>query len=442
MTSSPGQTNVYSLGEHKTNMPSPPKTVEETGINFLFLVELLTKILFLNGQMRLLDIAHHSKLTLSVLEPLLTFMRSERLCEISRQRETETSIIYTLTDLGRQRAQDYLKRSQYAGPAPVSLVDYTTRIKQQSVLDARITMQRITENFNGVVLHQGTLDLLGPAMNSGRAIFIYGPAGSGKTYIAERLGHLFPDHVAVPYAILVDNEVIQIFDPLIHEPIQMSSNGGSLDRVDIYDERWVPSRRPAVITGGELTLGMLDLDFDETARFYQAPPQVKANNGLLVIDDLGRQLVSPQNLMNRWIVPLDRRIDYLALHTGTKFTVPFDVTVIFSSNIPPTKLADEAFLRRLGYKIYIGAMNQEEYRGIFQQVCSEFAIDYQEESFNYLLQNLHNKYQKPLLACIPRDLLSQVRDYATYSNNEPRLTEELLDMAWNNYYARDELQTY
>ena len=427
------------MSHPKLQLPLPPQTVEETGINFLFLVELLCKILFLSGQMRLLDIASHTKLTLSVLEPLLAFMRTERMCEVSRQSEAETSVTYVLTELGRLRAQDFLKKNQYAGAAPITLNDYTARIRQQSVIDAHITKQRVTETFQGVVLHQGTLDLLGPAMNSGRAIFIYGPAGSGKTYIAEKLSHLFPDQIAIPYALLVDNEIIQIFDPLLHKPSPQAEVETSLDRGITYDQRWVPCQRPAIITGGELTLSMLDLDFDESARFYQAPPQVKANNGLLVIDDLGRQLVSPQNLMNRWIVPLDRRIDYLALHTGTKFMVPFDVTVIFSSNISPTTLADEAFLRRLGYKIYIGAMSEEEYRSIFKQVCSEYAIDYQESSFNYLLQQLHYKYKKPLLACIPRDLLGQVRDFARYDEVKPRLSEELLEIAWNNYFARDEL---
>jgi hypothetical protein len=439
MLTNTAQADTDSTSQPKLKLPLPPQTIEETGVNFLFLVELLCKILFLNGQMRLLDIAHHSKLSLAVLEPLLAFIRTERLCEVSRQSETETAVTYTLTELGRLRAQDYLKKSQYAGAAPVNLADYTARVRQQSVLDARITMRRIAETFQGVVLHQGTLDLLGPAMNSGRAIFIYGPAGSGKTYIAEKLGHLFPDHVAIPYAILVDNEIIQVFDPLVHTPSRQTDNRASLDRGSTYDQRWVPCQRPAVITGGELTLSMLDLDFDESARFYQAPPQFKANNGLLVIDDLGRQLISPQNLMNRWIVPLDRRVDYLALHTGTKFMIPFDVTIIFSSNISPATLADEAFLRRLGYKIYIGPLSEEEYQGIFKQVCTAYGIDYQEDSFRYLLQELHYKYRKPLLACIPRDLLGQVRDFALYHEVEARLTRELLDMAWNNYYVKDEL---
>jgi hypothetical protein len=419
--------------------PPPPNTIEETGISFLFLLELLTKTLFLNGQMRLLDIANHTKLTLGVLEPLLVFMRTERMCEVFRQSETETAVTYRLTELGAQRAQDFLKKSQYAGPAPVALADYTARTREQSVLDSRITMQRIAETFHGIVLKQSMLDLLGPAMNSGRAIFIYGPAGGGKTFIAEKLGRLFPDAISIPYAILVENEVVQVFDPLIHIPIQQPQNGPSLDRGPTHDQRWVTCQRPAVMTGGELTLNMLDLDFDETARFYQAPPQVKANNGILIIDDLGRQLITPQNLMNRWIVPLDRRVDYLALHTGTKFMVPFDVTVIFSSNIAPSTLADEAFLRRLGYKIYIGALDEQDYQAIFKQVCAELGIAYEDRGFNYLIHTLHHKKQKPLLACLPRDLLGQIRDFSLYHEVEAKLSEEMLDMAWDNYFARDEL---
>jgi hypothetical protein len=199
----------------------------------------------------------------------------------------------------------------------------------------------------------------------------------------------------------------------------------------------VPCRRPVVKTGGELTLDMLDLDFDQAAKFYQAPPQVKANNGLLLIDDLGRQLVPALDLMNRWIVPLDRHLDYLALHTGKKFMIPFDVIVVFSTNMPPKQLADEAFLRRLGYKIYIGVLEEEDYRAISRQVCDELHIPYSEKGLEYLLSEHHYKENKPLLACIPRDILGQVRDIARYEGVQPELTEELLDWAWNNYFTHD-----
>ncbi|GHD71667.1 ATPase AAA [Vogesella fluminis] len=416
-------------------LPRAPQTVKETGLDFLFLVELLCKTLFFHGQTRLVDLVNHSRLPLGVLEPLLAFMRSEQLCEVSGRNETEATIAYTLTDVGRNRTQTFLQKSHYAGPAPVTLQTYTDAVQRQSVANMKVTKDLMAEGFKGFVLRQSTMNQLGAAMNSGRAILVYGPPGSGKTYVSEHLATLLTGNCAIPYAVLVDSEVIQLFDPLVHQPV-VSSHGSSLDKGPLHDARWVECQRPVVITGGELTLSMLDLDFDPNTRFYQAPPQVKANNGLLIIDDLGRQLVSPQMLMNRWIVPLDRRVDYLALHTGTKFMVPFDVIVIFSSNIPPSTLADEAFLRRLGYKIYIGTLEEEDYRAIFEQNCTRLGIPFTEQGLRFVIDELHGKHDKPLLACIPRDLLEQIRDFTFYQGIKPELSEELLTWAWENYYTK------
>jgi len=218
---------------------------------------------------------------------------------------------------------------------------------------------------------------------------------------------------------------------------ESDESGFVLDRRLSTDARWILCHRPVIKTGGELTLSMLDLDFDEGARFYQAPPQVRANNGLLIIDDLGRQLTPAVDIMNRWIVPLDRHVDYLALHTGKKFMIPFDVIVVFSTNLVPSKLADEAFLRRLGYKIYVGALSEEDYRQIMQQVCEELHIPFSEKGFNYLLQEHHYKTGRALSACIPRDILEQLRDISRYEGRPAEMTEELLDWAWNNYFTHD-----
>lgn len=420
------------------NIPRPARTVEETGLSFLFLVELVTKTLFLRGQLRLAELADHLKLMIGVLEPLLAFMRTERLCEVSRSSETETATSYTLTELGRLRAEDFLQKSQYTGVAPVSLQAYVEQVHKQSIADMRVTRENMAQTFKGFVIEERILRQFGTAMNSGRAIFVYGPAGAGKTYISEHLVGLLSGDVAIPHAIVVDNEVIQIFDPLIHCPVQKESEPMSLlDRRRVYDMRWAICRRPVVRTGGELTLPMLDLDFDMSSRFYQAPPQVKANNGLLIIDDLGRQLAPAMAIMNRWIVPLDRRVDYLALHTGKKFMIPFDVIVIFSSNMPPKDLADEAFLRRLGYKIYVGALSESDYRAIAAQVCELYSIPYSEPGIDYLVRELHYKESRPLFACIPRDILGQVRDIARYEGAPTELTTELLDRAWATYFARD-----
>ncbi len=422
-------------------LPPAPRSIEETGLSFQFVVELITKALFLRGQMRLQDLIAFSKLPMALLEPVLAFIRSERMCEVMRSGETETAISYNLTDLGRERAEDYLRKSQYVGPAPVSLVDYVKQVKRQSVANMLVTKEDLQRVFGNLVVKDVILRQFGAAMNSGRAIFVYGPAGSGKTFIAEHLAGLLNGDVAIPHAIVVDNEIIQIFDPLVHIPLlpksDVESCGFVLDRRAASDARWVMCHRPVIKTGGELTLSMLDLDFDESARFYQAPPQVRANNGLMIIDDLGRQLTPAVDIMNRWIVPLDRRVDYLALHTGKKFMIPFDVIVVFSTNLVPSKLADEAFLRRLGYKIYMGALTEDEYRRITQQVCEELNIPFSEAGFQYLLHEHHYKTGKALSACIPRDILEQLRDISRYEGKIPEMTEELLDWAWNNYFTHD-----
>lgn len=415
-------------------LPPSPHTVEETGLGFLFLTELLCKILFLRGRISLADISSHVKLPVSVLESVLDFMRAEHLCELASRGDNSASTFFQLSDTGRARAGDYLRRCQYAGPAPVSLEAYAAQVESQSIRRVCYTRELMAAGFEGFIIRSTLLDQLGAAMNSGRAIIIYGQPGSGKTFIAENLTRLMQDFVAIPYALTVDNEIIQIFDPHVHQSMPQKNVAPNLGRKNLSDARWRACRRPIAISGGELTLDTLDLDFDDSTRFYQAPPHVKANNGLYVVDDLGRQLVSPQDLMNRWIVPLDRRRDYLTLHTGYKFQIPFDVIVVFSSNIDPSQLTDEAFLRRLGYKIHIGPLSEEQYRQVFRQVCDELAIPFAEDALQHLLHEYHYKEGRPLLACYPRDLLGQVRDYARYESRPPVLSAQMLDWAWHNYF--------
>lgn len=416
-----------------------PRTLEETGLSFFFVLELVAKILYRGGQLKLSELASRIHLPISVLEPILAFMRNERLCEISHRSDTEASINYNLTDLGKLRANDYLARCQYAGPAPVTLAAYIAQIKAQSLAGQPITRTMIKQAFDGIVIKQHVLDTFGAAINSGRAVFVYGPAGSGKTFIAEHLAHALSGDVFIPHAILVDNEIIQAYDPLVHETVVPDSVVEFRLERQRRDDRWVLCKRPIVLTGGELTLSMLDLDFDESSRFYTLPPQMKANNGLLIIDDLGRQLVKARDLMNRWIVPLDRHLDYMSLHNGKKFMVPFDVTVVFSTNLKPTDLADEAFLRRLGYKIPLGPLDEDDYTAIFKQVCNEFGIPFSEDGLHYLLHQHHYREGRPLLACTPRDILRQVLDVAKYDGKRPELNEEMLDWAWHNYFTTETL---
>ncbi len=422
--------------------PVSPENVEQTGLPFFSLVELAAKILFKGGALKQSDLLSRICLLPGVMEPVLDFMRAERLIEVQPRSHGDPvhhagkDFTFTLTDLGRERAGQSMQRSQYAGPAPVSLRHYVRQVAAQSMSGARITRDLIYRVFDGIVVKPSLLDQFGAAMNSGRAVFVYGPAGAGKTFIAEHLVGLMAGGIYVPHALLVDGEIVQVYDPLVHRPREENDARRSpLERRMASDARWVYCDRPVVLSGGELTLDMLDLQFDAEARYYSAPPQMKANNGLLIIDDLGRQLAEPRAIMNRWIVPMDRQVDYLALHTGSKFQVPFDVNLIFSTNLEPASLADEAFLRRLGYKIYVGPLDAQDYGAIFRQVCEMMEVPFEEKGLAYVL-NRHEQEHRPLLACTPRDLLGQLRDQARFRNLRPEMTTELLDWAWSNYFVR------
>jgi hypothetical protein len=415
-----------------------PRTVDDTGLPFLFLAELLGKILHQRGQMRLAELAAHTKLNVSVIDPLIVFLRAEKLCEVARigNSGTDADLCYILTDAGRARAQAALGRNAYAGPAPVTLAAYVAQVKAQSVANMQVTRGAMATAFEGVVVNPVVLDQIGAGMNSGRALFLHGAAGSGKTYLAERLRDLLVGTIAVPHALMVDGEVIPFFDSVQHRATEASLlEAPGFDRGSAPDMRWVRGvRRPAALAGGELTLDMLDLRFDPHTRLYQAPPHLKSNNGIFIIDDLGRQRCTPDALMNRWIVPMDRNVDYLTLHTGHTFQVPFDVIVVFSSNFVPQRLSDGAFLRRLGYKIEVPAASRDEYTRLFRQACESVNVAFDDDAFDYLLA-CHHERCVPLLACYPRDLMRQLRDLARYEDRAPELSRRTLDWAWDNYFA-------
>jgi predicted ATPase with chaperone activity len=415
-----------------------PRSVEDTGLPFLFLAELVSKVLYQRGQLRLPELAAHLKLNVSVIEPLTAFLRAEKLCETTRigASGTDADLSYVLTEAGRVRAANALARNSYAGPAPVTLEAYTAQVQAQSVAGLHVTRAAMDAAFDGIVVNPQVLAQLGAGMNSGRSLFLHGLAGSGKTYLAERLRDLLTGTIAVPHALMVDGESIPFFDCVQHRPAgECAVAGSGLDRGSAPDMRWVRCvRRPAALAGGELTLDMLDLRFDAHTRLYQAPPHLKSNNGIFIIDDLGRQRCSPEALMNRWIVPMDRGVDYLTLHTGHTFQVPFDVIVVFSSNFVPQRLSDGAFLRRLGYKIEVPPASTAEYERLFHQACSEIGVPFDAAMFDYLLER-HRRSEVALLACHPRDLLRQLRDLARYEETAPLLNPDTLDWAWDNYFA-------
>lgn len=419
-----------------------PRTVDDTGLPFLFLAELVAKLLHQRGQLRMAELASHLKLGIGVIDPLVAFLRAEKLCEVARAGNsgTDADIAYLLTETGRLRAAAALGRNAYAGPAPVTLAAYTAQVHAQSVAGVHVTHAHMAQVFDGIVVNPRVLAQLGAAMNSGRALFLHGLAGSGKTYLAERLRDLLSGAIAVPYALMVDGEVVPFYDAVQHQPTgEPVAASSGFDRGSAPDMRWVRGvRRPAALAGGELTLDMLDLRFDPHTRLYQAPPHLKSNNGIFIIDDLGRQRCSPEALMNRWIVPMDRNVDYLTLHTGHTFQVPFDVIVVFSSNFVPHRLSDGAFLRRLGYKIEVPPASADEYAQLFRQACAQAGVTFEADVFDYLL-DCHRQRDVPLLACYPRDLVRQLRDLARYEDRAPELTRRTLDWAWDNYFAAGSL---
>ena len=409
-----------------------PRTIADTGLEMAQLLGLLMKAAYLHRTVTLAVLTDTLKLPALVVNEIATVAVRERLLEIAHRGASDLDVRFRLTDAGYTRAAEASARCSYAGAAPVSLDAYVDAVKHHSVTHASVTKADVTAAFHDLVIPLHLLDSIGMALNTCRALMIYGPAGSGKTYLAQRLGTLLPGAVPVPHAITVAGEIIQVFDPLVHVPCDDSE--ASLARRSL-DRRWVLCHRPVVLSGGELTLSMLDLRYDRAAGFYQAPPHMKANNGIYIVDDLGRQLVGVTDLLNRWIVPLDRGVDMFSLQTGVRFSVPFDVWPVFSTNLEPAALGDDAFLRRLGSKLYVGPLSLDDYREVFQRTAAEFGLAGADAAFGYLVECLHEAGNTPLLACIPRDLLRLVDSGVRYHGHAPHVTEAGLASAWQSYYG-------
>jgi len=410
-----------------------PKTAAATGLGVSFLGDLLEKHLYEGGVLTQALLSRRTALAGSILEEILHFLRREGRVEIRARTNDDQGLRYALTERGRASAQEALARSGYVGPAPVPLNVYTQVVQTQSVRDHLVTRDRMQRAFAGVVLDPSILDRLGPALNSGKALFVYGPAGTGKTYITQRLVRLLDDAALVPHAIAVGDVVIQMFDPTLHVPLEASEPGLLLDQG--FDPRLVLCRRPLVLSGGELTPDMLEVQYDAATRQYRAPLQLKATNGMFILDDLGRQQVPPHVILNRWIVPMEEGRDYLQLATGQHFSVLFDLTLVFSTNLNPADLADDAFLRRIGYKIEFHALSEDQYHAIWKQVCELHAVDYDPAVCQSVIDELHRPTGVPLLACHPRDLIDMALDHAAYMNEAEELCSPSLRWAWQNYFT-------
>ena len=416
-----------------------PKSLDDTGLSRELVVDLIAKHLRDRGTITLAELSAAMCLPGARLETQLNFMRTEALIEISPNRANQPGLKYNLTDRGRSAALDAMLRGGYIGPAPVPLGHYSIVTRRQSIHKQKVSRDAMHMSFRDIVIKQSLLDRLGASVNSGRAIFLYGGAGTGKTYVSQRLTKLFPDLTLIPHAISVDNQVIQLFDPLVHEVVDTEDDAEPYLLEKGHDRRFKLCKRPTVITAGELTGDMLEVMYEPGAKTYQAPLQMRANNGVFIIDDLGRQRIEPKELFNRWIVPLEERKDYLSLASGRHFSVPFDTVLIFSTNINPLELADEAFLRRIGYKIEFTPLSAEDYERVWRDTCLEFEVDYDHDVLDYVINELHSRNNVDLLPCHPRDLIGMAVDHAQYTANERFVDIDNMRWAWRNYFVSMEV---
>ena len=428
----------------KKFIPPQIQTLEDTGLPRLWLQNLAIKHLYFQGFLTGIQLADQMALPFNgVIDKIVDGLKREKMIEVKSSQIGlgESSYLYAITGLGMERAKEALDRSQYAGPAPVPLDLYMEAIKKQTRLRSNTNKDAMQRSLSHLVLDEKIFSKIGPAVNSGTSIFLYGPSGNGKTSIAKAIGNLnTSQEIYIPFAIFVDGQVIKVYDSGTHDCVEENSSpisNGIGDARSMFkrDPRWVKIRRPFVTVGGELTLEGLDLVYDENNKFYEAAFQMKANGGVLLIDDFGRQLVRPRDLLNRWIVPLESRIDYLTLHTGRKIEVPFDVLVIFSTNLPPKDLVDEAFLRRLRHKIYIADPSYEAYREIFKRMAAIKKVPYSDKGLSYLLQKYYIKPDRKIRSSHPRDLLDQILDISSYLNIPPSMDPNLIDRAADAYFV-------
>ncbi len=413
-------------------LPTRPRSVEESGLSLSYISDLVLRAMYLIGEMTGQQIVETLHLPYeNVIDQAIAYLRREQMCEIKGSGGLgEKAYRYQATSKGIERAKEVGERSQYMGPAPVPLRAYSELMKQQSTQGLIITEENIRQAFSHLVIGDGLLQQLGPAINSGRSIFLFGHAGNGKTSIAEAVSKLMSDAVLIPYAVIVDGQVIRVFDPIHHDQVPVPR-----DQEMLYDRRWLLSKRPVVVAGGELNMASLDLVYDDYSKYYEAPLQMKANGGLFLIDDFGRQQMRPRDLLNRWIVPLEKRVDYLTLHTGKKIEVPFDQLIIFSTNIEPKQLVDEAFLRRIRYKVEVGNPAPAEYREIMRRICKFKGVPYSDDGLRFLLEQEYVKRQIELRACHPRDLIDQLIDIARFTRTQPTMSRELLSAACRSYFV-------
>ncbi|MCD4803428.1 MAG: ATP-binding protein [Anaerolineales bacterium] len=423
--------------------PPPIVQISDTGLSKLWLQDLALKILYFQGYLTGYELAEKICLPYtSLVDKIAESLKREKFIEVkaSTMGLGEGSYQYGITQAGINRAREAMDRSQYAGPAPVTLADYNSAIRRQSLGKLNVSPRALRSYLSELTLSEYIINRVGPAINSGTSVFIYGPPGNGKTSIARAIGSMIlRESMYIPYALYIEGQVVKLYDSVNHEIIPekpVSEAGtGTLKTGMRRDPRWVRIKRPFIIVGGELTLTDLDLVFNPVTKFYEAPFQVKAAGGLLLVDDFGRQQVRPTDLLNRWIIPLENQIDYLTLHTGRKVEVPFNELIVFSTNLPPKDLVDEAFLRRLRHKIRVGDPSFDEYRSIFISVAESAEIPFNEEILAYLIKNWYIKPNRNLRGSHPKEICNQILDISKFLGCKPEMTRELIDQAADAFFV-------
>ncbi|MGE0668691.1 MAG: hypothetical protein AB7O49_19215 [Sphingomonadales bacterium] len=429
------------------NYSVPPVVkIEDTGLNRFFVLDLMLKIMFSYGHETKRAVANEIKLPLGIVDKLMDLAYERRLVEsmgATDQSRLTSELRYGLSELGRDAAIRAMELSNYAGPAPVTLEQFTAQVERQRIINDRVDTHRLRKSLSRLTLPSGLVERLGPAVNSGRSLLLYGEPGNGKTSIAVAVADSFEQYIYVPYALSVGSQVINIYDPSLHVPINKRSDGtedapaSSNLIVQAEDPRWLRCHRPIAITGGELTMKMLDINYNEELRYSEAPLHLKAVSGVLLIDDLGRQEARVEDILNRWVFPLERGTDFLTLHTGKKFAVPFGGLIIFSTNKPPSQLVDDALLRRIPYKFYIGPPTMDEYIKIFREVCEENNLEYSQDLVDDLIRTFYPKYDLQLARFHPGFMVRHIMANFRYEGQSAELTRAVLFEAAEHLIVKD-----